>query len=143
VWSFDWIISDLRPDPTYFSAEAYPKVYSWRHRFKSVLHAAHERAPAPVRLQGADAVRAILTADFLDRAPTVDPADPQKLKEGATVLLYPTDGGGFTHKDKGRLVKLTKDEAAIVVRAKSGEEVRIHAPRWGFRIEEIGASEKL
>ena len=57
------------------------------------------------------------------------------------VQVYPTDGGGFTHKDVGRLVKLTKDEVAIAVRSETNDtEVHVHAPRWGFKVEEVAES---
>ncbi|KAK4542516.1 hypothetical protein LTR36_006769 [Oleoguttula mirabilis] len=144
VWSFDWIISDLEPPAEYFSEALYPRVYSWRNRFKAALDNARARAPKPVSLKGSAAVQAILGADFSDEGPpTVDPNDPLKLQEGAVVQLFPMDGGGFTHKDRGRLVKLGKDEVAIAVLAKTGEEVRIHAPRWQFRIQEVSAGPRL
>lgn len=40
-------------------------------------------------------------------------------------------------QDRGRLVKLTKEEVSIAVQAKSGEEIRLHAPRWQFRVRAI------
>lgn len=40
-------------------------------------------------------------------------------------------------QDRGHLVKVTKDEVSIAVQAKTGEEMRLHAPRWQFRIRAI------
>ena len=94
-------------------------------------------------LTGEDAVRAVLCADFSDNELTVDAKDPLGLPMGAKVELFPTDGGGHGHKDSGRLVKLTTNEVAIVVSANTGEEVRIHAPRWQFRIQQAAAGAKL
>ncbi|KAK3719958.1 hypothetical protein LTR37_004081 [Vermiconidia calcicola] len=137
VWSIDWIISDLAPPKEYFSEDVYPKTYSWRNRFKTELEKARARAPKPTALQGSDAVQAVLGADFSDKDQTVDANDPTQVKVGTTVELFPTDGGGFTHKDKGRLIKLTKDEVAIAVESEKGSvEVHVHAPRWNFRISE-------
>lgn len=143
VWSFDWIISDLQPPAKYFSDTAYPKVYSWRNRFKAAVEAARARARTPVSLKGGDAVRYILQAPFSDENPRVDANDPLQLTEGAWVEIFPLDDGGFTHKDKGRLVKLVNNEVAIAMQAKTGEEVRIHAPRWQFRVREVIESAKL
>lgn len=86
-------------------------------------------------------MKAVLSADFVDKDLSVDKADPAKVGEGAKVQLYPTDTGGFTHKDEGTLVKLSKDEVAIAVKSeKDGVEVHLHAPRWNFRIAETGGS---
>ncbi|KAK5136724.1 hypothetical protein LTR08_002377 [Meristemomyces frigidus] len=146
VWPFDWIISDLEPPREYFSEAVYPKAYGWRHRFKAALNAARTRGPKPVPLGSEDAVRTVLYAGPSDSGLAVDPKDPLGLQEGATVELLPTDGGGYGDKDKGRLVKLTKDEVAIAVSAKTGEDrrtVHIHAPRWQFRIQKVAADTKL
>ena len=80
---------------------------------------------------------AVLNAEYTDTALFIDPGDPLQLREGTNVELYPTDGGGFTHKDRGRLIKLTKDEVAISVKPSLGDkEVHVHAPRWNFRVVE-------
>lgn len=46
-------------------------------------------------------------------------------------------------QDRGRLVKLTKEEVAIAVQAETGEEIRIHAPRWMFRVRAINNAARL
>nr|POF07146.1 hypothetical protein CFP56_31770 [Quercus suber] len=135
VWVFDWMISDLSPPKEYISAEIYPKVYSWRSRFMTAVQEATARADKPVKLKGDAAVQAVLKADFTDSETTVDTADPLGLAAGADVEVYPTDSGGSTHRDRGALVKLIKDEVAISVQTPTGEEVRVHAPRWKFRIQ--------
>ena len=140
MWSIDWIISDLSPPADVISASIYPRVYKWRAAFKKALEAAKAAAPKPVRLEGSAAVPKILEADFSDHELTVDTDNPVKLAPGATVRLWPTDGGGFTHKDAGRLIKLTKDEVAIAIRAETGQEVHVHAPRWDFKVEETNSS---
>lgn len=53
-------------------------------------------------------------------------------------LKYPTDSG-FTHHDRGRLVTLTPKEVTVAsCRRVGGREVRIHAPRTGFRVIKFG-----
>jgi hypothetical protein len=143
IWVVDWLISNLQPPREYFSEAIYPMVYAWRKRFNEELEQAKSRAPKPVRLEGSDAVSAILNSDFSDKELSVDSNDPVQLKAGTAVEVYPTDGGGFMDKDRdqGSLIKLTKDEVAIAVRSNEGDkEVRIHAPRWNFSIREASVS---
>nr|POF22334.1 hypothetical protein CFP56_36419 [Quercus suber] len=135
VWVFDWMISDLAPPKEYISPEIYPNVYGWRTRFMAAVRAAAARAAPPVTLKGDAAVQAVLRAGFTDGELTVDPADPLALAAGADVEVYPTDSGGTNHRDRGELIKLTRNEVAVAVKAPSGEEVRVHAPRWKFRIQ--------
>ena len=137
VWAIDWIITGLSPPKEYFSEQIYPKTYDWQRRFMAEVESARAKAPKPVTLSGGDAVKAVLDADFSDN-PIVDPKDPVGLEAGTNVELYPIDSGGFTHKDKGRLVKLTRDDVAIAVRSERAErEVHVHAPRWNFRVAEV------
>ncbi|KAK5727118.1 hypothetical protein LTR15_003010 [Elasticomyces elasticus] len=143
VWASMWITSDLQPPPKYFNKAIYPKVYAWCERFQAAVQSAHARAPTVVSLKGSEAVPYLLGRPLAKIDPVVDPSDPLQLRRGALVDLYPTDGGGFTHQDRGTLVKLTKDEVAIEVHAPTGEAVYIHAPRWSFRIEEVAPRAKL
>jgi hypothetical protein len=143
VWAIDWLITYLSPPKEYFSAGLYPKVYNWQYRFMQEVEKAQARAPKPLTLDSADAVQAVLDSDFSDDKLSVDSADPIQLKEGANVEVFPMDGGGFMdkNKDRGRLIKLTKDEVAIAVQSQKGDkEVRIHAPRWNFKIREASGS---
>ncbi|KAK5726112.1 hypothetical protein LTR17_013014 [Elasticomyces elasticus] len=133
VWSFAWILSDLQPPPKHFSKAIYPKVYAW----------SQARASKVVSLKGSEAVPYLLQRPVAELDPIVDPDDPLQLWRGALVDLYPTDGGGFTHQDRGTVVKLAKDEVAIEVHAPTGEAVYIHAPRWFFCIEEVASRAKL
>jgi hypothetical protein len=138
LWPLDWFIMDLQPSREYFSESIYPKVYGWRRRFRAVLEEAKfSRKEKAVRIKGEQAARIVTGSEFTDGELVVDGDDPLKLKAGMMVELFPLDGGGYSHQDRGRLVKLTKDEVAIAVQAKSGEEVRVHAPRWQFRVKAI------
>ncbi|KAI5362296.1 Putative glutathione S-transferase, Thioredoxin-like superfamily [Septoria linicola] len=134
AWAIDWFLGDLMPDQAYFSEKQYPKVHAWRTRYRDAVQAATKRAQKPLRLQGDQAVEAVTSSAFLDRNLEVDAQDPLKLTKGDSVKVFPLDGGG-SHQDQGRLVKLTKDEVAVAVQARSGAEIHVHAPRWAFRIE--------
>lgn len=118
-------------------------MYGWHKRFNEELDKAKSRAPKPLTLEGKDAVSAVLNSDFTDKELSVHSNDPIHLKAGTSVEVYPTDGGGFMdkNKDRGRLIKLTKDEVAIAVQSEQGDkEVHIHAPRWNFKIREASVS---
>lgn len=107
----------------------------------AALDQAKGQAPKPVRLQGPKAVEAVLSADFSDKETAVDEMDPIKISAGSNVVVFPTDSGGLNHKDRGRLIKLTKDEVAIAVQSQQpGKEVHVHAPRWNFKVAELDAA---
>jgi hypothetical protein len=87
----------------------------------------------PQTLSGADAVKRVAAADFVEGG-DVDETDPLGLRKGQDVVVYPLDTGK-SHQDRGRLVKLDRTEVVIQFQTKIGEkEVRLHAPRHGFRI---------
>jgi len=134
----DWLLSTLNPPEEHFNVGIYTKTYNWVDRYRQARDATVARADKPVQLTGEKAVGFITHADFTDREPTVDGHDPTRLQQNAHVELFPTDGGGFTHQDHGRLVKLSRNEVAIAVQSASGQEVRVHAPRWNFRGEGAG-----
>lgn len=131
----------MSPPEALFGEDIYPKVYGWRARYNAALDEARAMAPKVVSLEGSNAVAAILDADYTDESLVVDPHDPitlfTSIREGSDVELFPTDGGGFTHKDRGRLIKLNKNEVAISIASRRGEEIHLHAPRWGFMLSEM------
>ena len=52
--------------------------------------------------------------------------------------VWPTDTGS-RHRDRGRLVGLTRSEVVLEVQSKvGGKVVRIHAPRHGFKVQPVG-----
>ena len=60
------------------------------------------------------------------------------LDEGTEVGVYPTDWGS-NHRDHGCLVALTPEGLTVAAGSRAGEvEDRIHAPRTGFSVTEIG-----
>lgn len=126
--------------PNVVSQMQFPKVFAWIQRFRAALKATKSTAPKPVSLKGQEAVKAILNSDFAEPKGTVDANDPLGLKEGMEVELYPTDSG-FTHHDRGHLVTLTPNEITVATRSKDeSKEIRVHAPRSGFRVTKAGGS---
>jgi hypothetical protein len=120
------------------SEEVFPKVYAWLSRFRHALKDAASSAPKPVVMNGDEAVSYIKTT----RGPkepnseeAVDEDDPQAVERGTLVEIYPSDWGS-EHRDAGRLVGLAPDEVTIV--AEGALELRIHAPRTGFKMTAVG-----
>lgn len=138
VWPFEWL-SELKALPKeLFGESVYPRTVAWVARFKEEFKKTKAKASKPVTIKGPQAVEAISGAK-VGKMGGVDGGDPTGLKEGQEVEVWPIDSG-FSHKDRGRLVTLTKDEVAIAVQTKEGKQVYVHAPRWGFRIAAVGSS---
>jgi hypothetical protein len=140
VWPVDWVINDLRPPKEHFSAEKYQKVFAWQARFRALVKErmkANEKAVAVIT--GEQATPFVLGAGFSEEEKlTVDQSDPTGLKEGEEVEVFPTDGGGFFHQDRGKLVGLSGGEVVIVKDVQgTGKQIRVHAPRWQFRVRRV------
>lgn len=113
--------------------QQFPKLYAWIARFKGALNDSKATAPKPVTIKGPDAAKFVNRASFAEAEGDVDSNDPLGLTKGADIEFWPIDSG-FSHHDRGKLVKLTTTEVTISTQTKEGKEVRIHAPRVGFRI---------
>lgn len=117
------------------TAEVFPKVFSWLDRYQAAIEKAKSSAHEPRTLDGQAVADSILRSDFGQSQLTVDAKDPTGLKEGTEVEIYPADWL-TEHKDRGRLVGLTAHDVTIAVQSKKDVEMRIHAPRTGFKIRE-------
>jgi len=80
------------------------------------------------------------TARFAEAAGEIDVSDPLGLRAGDWVDLFPTDTGS-ERKDRGMLLSLTPNEVVISKTTKSGAEIRLHAQRWGFRIQKVASGD--
>jgi hypothetical protein len=117
------------------SKRVFPKTFAWVERYRAALESAKSNAAQVKSLDGEAAAKHIHASRFGQRALSVDGGDPAGLKEGSEVQVYPADW--LTgHRDQGRLVGLTPDEVTIAVKSKGDVEIRIHAPRAGFKIKE-------
>lgn len=144
VWPFDWLAQMEGAFPAeMISARLFPRTFSWMARFRKVVKEARESNAQRVakEVKGGEALRHVERSAFEEVE--VDEDDPTGLREGTEVQVWPIDSGS-SHRDRGKLVGLTKDEVVISARTKDeGKEVRIHAPRWGFRIKQVGEGVKL
>lgn len=124
--------------PTLISPETHPLTHAWIARFNIAVSAAKSPLPKPTTLSGPDAVAQILKAEYAEPEAGVEEGDLFGLKWGMEVESWPVDSG-WSRRDRGRLVGLTKGECVL-----QGEKVRIHHPRWDYRVREVkGAGAKL
>ena len=138
IWPFHWLleINGALP-PSLVSKEIFPKVYAWVDRFSKAVSTAMSSAPKSTTLEGAEAVRYVTQANFSEPEGDVDANDPLGLKKGQDIESWPIDSG-FKNHDRGRLVSLTSKEVVLASQSKfGGKEVRIHHPRWNFRIRAV------
>lgn len=92
---------------------------------------AEATAPEPSQLEGPAAVEKVLSSTLDDKSLQIDD-DPLDLKPNYQVDVI---HDGYSHKDSGRLTKLTSSEVAMSTESgQGGKEVRIHYPRWNFSI---------
>ena len=81
----------------------------------------------------------IIQAEYSEPEGDVDENDPLGLNKGQDVESWPIDSGS-RHHDRGRLVSLTPREVVLASQSKvGGKEVRIHHPRWNYRIRAVSA----
>lgn len=118
------------------SAKLYPRVLAWFDRYRAAVDTAKSNAPGPTALDGEAAANFIHSSGSAFAHVSVDEKDPTGLKHGAEVEVYAADWG-TEYRDRGRLVGLTPDEVTIAVKTKGNGEIRVHAPRTGFKIREI------
>jgi len=139
VWPFDWLFGMDGALPTELFGEAvYPRTHAWIRRFGKAVKVA-KGGKKPVTLKGPEALQTVVkSAKGAIGGRGVDGKDPLGLQAGDEVEVWPIDSG-FGHRDRGLLVLLTKDEVAIEVKTKEGgHDIRVHMPRWGFRVQKVG-----
>ncbi|KAI1344836.1 glutathione S-transferase [Xylariaceae sp. FL0016] len=148
IWAI-WIPMWLRQVPGTLPAgkEECPKVWAWFERFDAAIAAREaERGPLPT-LDGAEAAK-LVTASALAEGTerdTVAQDDPvvqaEGLQKGMRVAVWPSDYG-FTRQDRGTLVKVDEEEFVIEAQGEYGN-IRLHAPRRGYKIGKETTSSKM
>ncbi|KXS97774.1 hypothetical protein AC579_8824 [Pseudocercospora musae] len=149
-WVYDWGINmaqDMEDDSGGATADMqralsdveFPKLYEWVKRFREVADKANKDHAEGGRLQeGADAeykvVDCILAAGFTEQDPCFDETDVLGLQKGQPITIAPVDFG-FTHKDEGNLIGLSRNEVVIEAQVPQGMgSLRLHYPRINFKI---------
>jgi hypothetical protein len=118
------------------SDKIFPKTFAWFERYRAAVEKAKSGATEPTTLDGEAAAKYIHASESKQSKVSVDQKDPSGLKEGTEVEVYGADWG-TEYRDRGRLVGLSPDEVTIAVKSKEGAEIRIHAPRTGFKINTV------
>jgi hypothetical protein len=118
------------------SDKIFPKTFAWFERYRAAVEEAKSGATEPTTLDGEAAAKYIHASESKQSKVSVDQKDPSGLKEGTEVEVYGADWG-TEYRDRGRLVGLSPDEVTIAVKSKEGAEIRIHAPRTGFKINTV------
>ncbi|KAI5357769.1 putative glutathione S-transferase, Thioredoxin-like superfamily [Septoria linicola] len=149
AWVFDWGVVMAEGDGRYtakkdvrrdLGEERFPSVWGWVRRFREVCEEAERRNEGVGEMkEGGEAEDAVVEKILSSQSHegenlAFDEDDGLGLKYGQMVSIAPTDFG-FTHKDEGTLVGLTKDEAVIEILAPNdGGRLRLHYPRINFKI---------
>jgi hypothetical protein len=118
------------------SKKAFPGVFAYVERYQAAVEKAKSNAPQPTPLDGPAAAEQMHRSEVGLAKVSFDTKDPTGLQEGTEVEIYPADWG-TEYRDRGRLVGLAPDEVTISVKTRENVELRIHAPRTGFKIKEI------
>lgn len=122
--------------PTTISEETFPKVFAWVTRFNAIIKDIEASTSVSSDVKGKDVLEYVQNASFAEAGGDVDKDDSLGLNQGEAVEVYPIDYG-YSHKDRGELLSLTSDEVVITKRTTTGDEIRVHAPRWGYRIKKV------
>ncbi|CAK7267485.1 hypothetical protein SEPCBS119000_002573 [Sporothrix epigloea] len=150
IWPFHWLSSmpgafldGSGSQEAALGPAQYPRLFAWIDRFNSAIRAARRGQPSLVnRMDGAAAAQAVQATAYFEippkDAPPVDPQDPVSraagLRAGQRVVVWPIDTG-MSHKDVGKLVRLSSSEVVIeVAPSDDAPSVLLHAPRHGFRV---------
>ncbi|PNS17993.1 2,3-bisphosphoglycerate-dependent phosphoglycerate mutase [Sphaceloma murrayae] len=138
AWPLVWLRELKTLDDDMFGTSVYPRTHAWIKRFEGVIKVAMDRGAKVVKVKDGEIFDAVVGSGRAVARTKVE-SDPTGLREGQDVMVWPLDTG-FNHKDHGKLVGLNKDEVVIAVKTKKdpSKEVRIHAPRWGFRVAPAG-----
>ncbi|KAF7906921.1 hypothetical protein EAE99_011988 [Botrytis elliptica] len=138
VWPFHWLTTLPGALPAdYISAQQFPQSFAWIARFDHATRLAARKLPRPTVLSGAEVLEKVSASDFVEKDECVDTQDPTGLHRGQEVEVWPIDTG-MNNRDRGILVGLSTKEIVVESRTREGVKVKIHTPRYGFRIRGVG-----
>jgi hypothetical protein len=119
--------------PDIISDKVFPKTFAWLARYRAAVAKAKAAAPKPTEMNGHIAAEHIHGAELLDLRLSIDHPDPLAFDDSMDIEIYPADWG-TEYRDRGRLLGLAPDQVTIAVKNENDIEIRIHAPRTGFKI---------
>jgi len=140
IWPFHWLTTLPNALPSnLISPSHFPLLFAYISRFDIAIKSARQ-SNLPRSLKGPEVLSLFKTIGFNSNEAAknmlVDADDPSGLKKGDEVEVSPSDFG-FSRKDRGKLLRLDGSEIVIEGRMDGGGEVRIHAPRHGFRVRMV------
>ena len=137
IWIFDWLIELGATGPEeLISEKIYPKTFAYRNRIREAIAKAKETAPKVTLIEGKEAIELMKKSGFGEKESTHIENDPVKVSKGQEVEAWPADTG-FSRKEKGKLIAINHQEMVIETTGVAGD-VRVHYPRWNFKIEPAG-----
>lgn len=145
IWPLHWLVLGLPGalPKEFVNEKKFPRVFAWIKRFDALTRDKAKEVGKVKTVKGDEARDIILGSKYSEQVGDVDEANPlvnfHGLKKGSKVAVWPTDTGA-SHKDVGQLVRL--DEKEVVIQSEASE-VRVHAPRHGFRVRPVGEGAKI
>lgn len=121
--------------PSSFSSR-FPAVFAWTKRFGIAIKVAKAQNGKPKTVKWDQAREIVKRSGWAEEEANVDANDPTGYKKGIVVEVWPVDSG-VNHRDRGQLVGMDEKEVVVKSQMEDGTEVRVHAPRHGFRVREV------
>ena len=133
AWIFEWTLSLEGSFPEdVISQKIYPQTFAWCKRYRTAVDEATNSASKPEEIDGAEAMKRLEEASAEGNT-RVDSKEPLGLKQGQEIEVSPVDTG-TTGVQKGKLVGLDETETVVSTKTKSGSQIRVHFPRWNFKV---------
>lgn len=137
VWVFHWLVGfGVGALEKAVTREEFPRVWAWVGRFDAEMKRLKKEVvvgKVDVREVEEGIARGVFVEEVVGG---VDGRDPLGLTVGEEVEVWPVDSG-FKQKERGNLVALGREEVVVEKRTGKGEVIRLHAPRWGFRVQKV------
>ena len=133
AWIFDWMLSLEGAFPEeVISQKIYPNTFAWCKRYHSAVEFANNSALKVGEIDAAEALRR-LEKSSTEGNIHIDSNEPLGLKQDQDVEVAPIDTGK-TGVQKGKLLGLDATEVVVGSKTKSGSQLRVHFPRWNFKV---------
>lgn len=141
LWIYNWFRQLLKGVvPEAFEKE-FATVTAWSDRY---IKALEESQADKKEIEGKEAQQIIEKSDPVEMDAGVDSQNllvsALSLKAGDKIDVWPldiTEEAAKQNKETGSLVTLNKEEVVMEVKGEAGIKLRVHAPRWGYRIAKV------
>lgn len=138
LWIYNWFRQLLKGVVPEAMEKEYDTVTAWSDRY---IKALEESKVDKKNADGKEALQQIEKSDPVEMDAGVDGqqllASSLSFKAGDKIDVWPldiTEEAAKQNKETGSLVTLNNEEVVIEVKGEAGIKLRVHAPRWGYRI---------